>query len=372
MDGRADLYGDDLLRMYVSVIGVEGDPQVVLDRYGIDHAVLPPDWKLAQWFDASPLWDARVRGLHGGRLGAQVSWRDLLVLFGIALLARIAAAWLVDYPPYTDPAYYLMVAQQLADGHGFTAPALWSFLEVGGRLPADPDAAGPEQRPLDAAHLDRGGGLDRRLRAAARHLARSPAAVRAAVGRAGAVHRLRGLGAVALAAGGLGGRDARPLRRAVPDPLSTGQQHRRVRRGRGGRHLVRHPSGPRAARDVVAGGIRRAGRCGHPDPRRRHPACGGPGRGVVGQAGRAFGARRRRLSGRVSAGAGAVAGARHGGVRGAVPLRRRPHPVDHQLQRAVLHQPRADPSQLLRRQGSAPWSARSWRRGASCWGASRC
>jgi hypothetical protein len=67
-----------------------------------------------------------------------VSWRDLLVLFGIALLARIGAAWLVDYPPYTDPAYYLMVAQQLADGHGFTAPALWSFLEVGGRLPADP------------------------------------------------------------------------------------------------------------------------------------------------------------------------------------------------------------------------------------------
>jgi hypothetical protein len=56
MDGRADLYGDDLLRMYVSVIGVEGDPQVVLDRYGIDHAVLPPDWKLSRWLDHSPLW----------------------------------------------------------------------------------------------------------------------------------------------------------------------------------------------------------------------------------------------------------------------------------------------------------------------------
>ncbi len=67
-----------------------------------------------------------------------MSWRDLLVLFGIALLARIAAAWLIDYPPYTDPAYYFMVGQQLADGHGFTAPALWSFLEVGGRLPANP------------------------------------------------------------------------------------------------------------------------------------------------------------------------------------------------------------------------------------------
>ena len=57
MDGRADVYGDELLRMYVSMIGVEGDPQATLDRYGIDHAVLPPDWPLATWFDSSPLWE---------------------------------------------------------------------------------------------------------------------------------------------------------------------------------------------------------------------------------------------------------------------------------------------------------------------------
>jgi hypothetical protein len=56
MDGRADVYGDALLRMYVSVIGLEVDPQIILDRYQIDHAVLPPDWKLAAWFDASPNW----------------------------------------------------------------------------------------------------------------------------------------------------------------------------------------------------------------------------------------------------------------------------------------------------------------------------
>ncbi len=31
-----------------------------------------------------------------------------------------------------------MVAEQLATGHGFSAPVLWSFLEVGGSLPADP------------------------------------------------------------------------------------------------------------------------------------------------------------------------------------------------------------------------------------------
>ena len=55
MDGRADVYGDDLLRMYVSVIGVE-DPQAVFDRYAIDHVVFPPDTPLADWLDASPGW----------------------------------------------------------------------------------------------------------------------------------------------------------------------------------------------------------------------------------------------------------------------------------------------------------------------------
>jgi hypothetical protein len=57
MDGRADVYGDGLLHMYVEVIGLDGDPQVVFDRYQIDHAVLPPDWELAAWFDDSPGWE---------------------------------------------------------------------------------------------------------------------------------------------------------------------------------------------------------------------------------------------------------------------------------------------------------------------------
>ena len=64
--------------------------------------------------------------------------RDLLLLTLLALAARIIAALVVDYPPYTDPAYYTLVAQRLAEGHGFTVPVLWSFLEVGGRLPAEP------------------------------------------------------------------------------------------------------------------------------------------------------------------------------------------------------------------------------------------
>ena len=55
MDGRADVYGDALLKQYVSVISVE-DPQAVFDRYRIDYAVFPPGTPLAAWFNTSPDW----------------------------------------------------------------------------------------------------------------------------------------------------------------------------------------------------------------------------------------------------------------------------------------------------------------------------
>ena len=61
--------------------------------------------------------------------------RDLLVLFGVALVVRIVAVILVPWPPFTDPAYYSLVAQRLAEGHGFTTPVLWSFIEVGSVIP---------------------------------------------------------------------------------------------------------------------------------------------------------------------------------------------------------------------------------------------
>ena len=56
MDGRADVYGDALLQMYVGIIGLHGDPQSTFDRYAIDYAVFPPDTPLAGWFDASADW----------------------------------------------------------------------------------------------------------------------------------------------------------------------------------------------------------------------------------------------------------------------------------------------------------------------------
>ncbi|MBA2264358.1 MAG: glycosyltransferase family 39 protein, partial [Chloroflexi bacterium] len=60
------------------------------------------------------------------------------VLGIVALLVRAGAALLVGDAPYLDPAYYELVARRLASGEGFTVPVLWSFLEVGGVLPAEP------------------------------------------------------------------------------------------------------------------------------------------------------------------------------------------------------------------------------------------
>jgi 4-amino-4-deoxy-L-arabinose transferase-like glycosyltransferase len=61
--------------------------------------------------------------------------RDLAVLTLLALVARVVAAAVVNYAPYTDPSYYTLVARELATGHGFTVPVIWSFLEVGSRIP---------------------------------------------------------------------------------------------------------------------------------------------------------------------------------------------------------------------------------------------
>lgn len=59
-----------------------------------------------------------------------------LVLFVVALLARVfvSAAW--SEPAYPDAYYYANVARQLASGNGFQVDYIWNFVEVGGRLPA--------------------------------------------------------------------------------------------------------------------------------------------------------------------------------------------------------------------------------------------
>jgi hypothetical protein len=65
--------------------------------------------------------------------------RDLLLLAAVALVVRAIAAIVVPWPPFTDPAYYSLIAQRLVEGQGFTTPVLWSFLEVGSHIP-DPAA----------------------------------------------------------------------------------------------------------------------------------------------------------------------------------------------------------------------------------------
>lgn len=70
--------------------------------------------------------------------GMRAQWltrRDLVWLTTLGVLARIAVAAPIDYAPFTDPAYYMLVAERLAAGDGFTVPVIWSFLEVGSRLP---------------------------------------------------------------------------------------------------------------------------------------------------------------------------------------------------------------------------------------------
>lgn len=61
-----------------------------------------------------------------------------LLLFGIAFAARAAVGLVFPDPAYPDSYYYVNVARQLADGQGFQVDYIWNFVDVGGRLPTDP------------------------------------------------------------------------------------------------------------------------------------------------------------------------------------------------------------------------------------------
>lgn len=58
IDGRADLYGDLIIREYVETISVNDDPQALFDRYRIDHIVFPTNTTLGRWLDASDAWES--------------------------------------------------------------------------------------------------------------------------------------------------------------------------------------------------------------------------------------------------------------------------------------------------------------------------
>lgn len=64
--------------------------------------------------------------------------RDLVILTALALVVRVVVALLIPEPPWTDSAYYFASAREVTTGGGLTVPFVWSFLETGGQLPADP------------------------------------------------------------------------------------------------------------------------------------------------------------------------------------------------------------------------------------------
>ncbi len=61
--------------------------------------------------------------------------RDLLTIFAVALLARIAVAAFQAHPGYTDAYYYTAGAQRLVSGFGFTEPYVWNYLDDPAALP---------------------------------------------------------------------------------------------------------------------------------------------------------------------------------------------------------------------------------------------
>jgi hypothetical protein len=61
-----------------------------------------------------------------------------ILLYLLALGARLAVLLHFPDPAYPDSYYYVDVARNLAAGHGFNVDFLWIFAEVGGKLPANP------------------------------------------------------------------------------------------------------------------------------------------------------------------------------------------------------------------------------------------
>jgi hypothetical protein len=76
--------------------------------------------------------------------------RTAIGLFALALGVRVLLLLLYPDPAYVDSYYYVNVARALSAGHGFSIDFIWTFVDVGGHLPADPVLPIAEQRPLDA------------------------------------------------------------------------------------------------------------------------------------------------------------------------------------------------------------------------------
>lgn len=64
--------------------------------------------------------------------------RTAVALYAFALLVRLVLIALYPDPAYVDSFYYVNVARALHGGQGFTIDFIWTFVDVGGALPANP------------------------------------------------------------------------------------------------------------------------------------------------------------------------------------------------------------------------------------------
>ncbi len=62
--------------------------------------------------------------------------RDLLILYGLALLVNGLVAVLVDSPGYVDAYYYFNGGRLLVEGYGLNEPYLWNYVYAPASLPA--------------------------------------------------------------------------------------------------------------------------------------------------------------------------------------------------------------------------------------------
>ena len=55
------------------------------------------------------------------------AWLSALAVFAVALVVRIVAASMIDFPKPEDTAYYVGVARNLVEGRGLVSDAIWSY-----------------------------------------------------------------------------------------------------------------------------------------------------------------------------------------------------------------------------------------------------
>ncbi len=67
-----------------------------------------------------------------------IAVRIPITLYALAMVARAVVFGLCPGPAYPDAYYYVDVARALLAGHGFNIDFIWSFVDVGGRIPLHP------------------------------------------------------------------------------------------------------------------------------------------------------------------------------------------------------------------------------------------